>query len=211
MSYSMDLVDQLQKLGKLLRKRNYTPGYSGNISVRVGETIVITASGVANGFLSDSSFVEMDFNGNPIDSQKKPSSEKMLHIAMYKNRPDVHCVIHVHSPALSAFAAANKDLMEPVMIENVCYFGGIPLAEYALPSSEDLVEKTSKYFKDYSVVLMKNHGVIVGGTCIKDAYLKLEMAEEYAKSIIYANVLGGVKPLSAEQVGELNELMKTNL
>lgn len=208
MSYSMDLVDQLQKLGKLLRKRNYTPGYSGNISVRIGETIVITASGVANGFLSDSSFVEMDFKGNPVDSQKKPSSERMLHIEMYKTRPDVHCVIHVHSPALSAFAAAHKDLMSPVMVENVCYFGGIPIAEYALPSSEELVKNTSKFFKEYSVVLMENHGVIVGGTCIKDAYLKLEMAEEYAKTIIYANMLGGANALSSRQVKELKDLMK---
>lgn len=206
MSYNQELVRSLIKLGELLNLRNYTPGYSGNVSVRSGDSVLITTSGSANGFLTEECFVEIDFEGNT-DTDKNPSSEKMLHIEMYKTRQDVNCVIHVHSPALSAFAAAGKDLMEPVLIENVCYFGGIPLAEYALPSSKELVIETSKYFKDYSVILMKNHGVIVGGASVQDAYLKLEMAEEYAKTIIYANQLGGVDSLSVNQVKALDELM----
>lgn len=209
MSYKSDIVKQLIDLGKLLHDRNYTPGYSGNISVRCGDKIIITTSGSANGFLSEDDFVEIDYAGNPQDINKKPSSEKMLHIEYYKLREDVNCVVHVHSAALSSFAGAAKDLMEPVMIENVCYFGGIPLAEYGMPSSVDLVKETSKYFKDYTVVLMKNHGVIVGGKSIQDAYLKLEMAEEYAKTVIYANVLGGTAPLSNIEVNNLMELMKS--
>ena len=204
MDYKADLIH----LGKMLHDRNYTPGYSGNISLRTGESIVITTSGSANGFLSKEDFVEIDFDGNVINGDKKPSSEKRLHIELYRNRKDVNCVVHVHSTALSTFAAAGKDLLEPVMIENVCYFGGIPLAEYGMPSSVELVEETAKYFKDYSVVLMKNHGVIVGGSSIKDAYCKLEMAEEYAKSVIFANVLGGTKPLADIEVQKLIKLMK---
>lgn len=204
MNYKSELIN----LGKLLHERNYTPGYSGNISVRCDDRIIITTSGSANGFLTESDFVEIDFDGNLLGDGKKPSSEKMLHVEYYKTRPDINCVVHVHSTALSSFAASSKDLMQPVMIENVCYFGGIPLAEYGMPSSVELVEATSKYFKDYTVVLMKNHGVIVGGSSIQDAYLKLEMAEEYAKTVIYANVLGGTKSLSDYEVNKLIELMK---
>lgn len=208
MSYKSVFVNQLIDLGKLLHDRNYTPGYSGNISVRCGDKILITTSGSANGFLTEDDFVEIDFEGNSFDKGKKPSSEKMLHVEYYKTRTDVNCVVHVHSTALSSFAASSKDLMEPVMIENVCYFGGIPLADYGMPSSKELVESTAKYFKDYTAVLMKNHGVIIGGTSIRDAYLKLEMAEEYAKTVIYANVLGGTKALSSNEVNRLIELMQ---
>lgn len=208
MSYKSDIVKQLIDVGKLLHDRNYTPGYSGNISVRCDDKILITTSGSANGFLSEDDFVEIDYNGNPQTNNKKPSSEKMLHVEYYKLRPDVNCVIHVHSAGLSSFAGASKDLLEPVMIENVCYFGGIPLADYGMPSSVDLVKETSKYFKDYTVVLMKNHGVIVGGKSIQDAYLKLEMAEEYAKTVIYSNILGGTTPLSKEDVSNLMSLIK---
>ncbi len=158
--------------------------------------------------MTEEDFVEIDLDGKALSMGKKPSSEKMLHVEYYKTRPDVNCVVHVHSTALSSFAAASKDLMQPVMIENVCYFGGIPLAEYGMPSSAELVNATAKYFKDYAVVLMKNHGVIVGGSSIKDAYLKLEMAEEYAKTVMYANVLGGTNPLSDKEVNKLIELMK---
>lgn len=207
MSYNKNLVKELKHLGKLLGEKNYTPGYSGNVSVRTKNGALITISGSANGFLEEDDFVEIDYEGNAIEPNRKPSSEKMLHLAFYKLRKDVNCVIHVHSTALSSFSASSKDLMEPVMIENVCYFGGIPLAEYGMPSSIDLVNETSKYFKDYCVVLMKNHGVIVGGSSIKDAFCKLEMAEEYAKSIIYANVLGGTSPLKKDDVDSLLKLM----
>lgn len=209
MTCKSKIISQLIELGGWLHNRNFTPGYSGNISFRDKDKVIITTSGSANGFLSKSDFTTIDLDGNNLDISKKPSSEKMLHLAYYKTRTDINCVIHVHSTALSAFAAAGKDLMEPVMIENICYFGGIPLAEYAMPSSIELVEQTSRFFKEHSVVLMKNHGVIIGGSSIKDAYLKLEMAEEYAKTIIFANTLGGTQSLSQNEVNKLLELINS--
>lgn len=66
----------------------------------------------------------------------------MLHVEFYKKRPDINAIIHVHPPFLSfRFAAARKNLEAPVMAENVYYFGKIPLADYALPSSMQLVQK----------------------------------------------------------------------
>ena len=85
-------------------------------------------------------------------------------------------------------------------------FGKIPIADYALPGSEELVNNTSIFFKDYDVVLMKNHGVIVCGKNVKDAYLKLELAEEYAKTVIFTKLLGGANILSDEEVEKINSL-----
>ena len=86
------------------------------------------------------------------------------------------------------------------MAENVFYFGQIPLADYALPSSDELVEKTAKYFKDYNAVLMANHGVIVGDKDFMQAYLKLELAETYAQVVLNAKLLGGAVLLSEQEV-----------
>ena len=179
--------------------KNYTPGYSGNISMRYGNNLIITTSGSSNGYLSENDLVEIDFDAKPINSDKKPSSEKLLHIEFYKRRPDINAIIHVHPAGLSAFASAHKALLEPIMAENVFYFGGIPLAEYALPSSHDLVNNTAKYFDEYDTVLMANHGVIIGSKSLEDAYLKLEIAEEYAKTVIYTQALGGPQILSDTQ------------
>ena len=201
-----EIKQEIIKYGKLAGEKNFTPGYSGNISARFGDKILITSSGSANGYLSEDEVVLMDFEGNLVEGSKKPSSEKMLHIEFYKQRPDVNYIIHVHSPFLSTFACCHIPLDEPIMAENVFYFGQIPLAEYGLPSSMDLVEKTAKYFKDYDAVLMANHGFIVGDKTMKDAFLKLELAESYAQVVFNTKVLGNPVLFTKEQVDEINSL-----
>ena len=194
-----DLTDEIIKYGKLCGEKNYTPGYSGNISVRYEKGMLITVSGSANGYLEQEDVVYTDFSGKSLEEGKKPSSEKFLHIEIYKKRPDINCIIHVHAPYLSSFASARKDLMAPIMAENVFYFGGIPLADYALPSSMELVKNTVKYFDEYDAVLMANHGFIVGSETMRDAYLKLELAESYAQVVINTELLGGAKKLNKQQ------------
>ena len=72
----------------------------------------------------------------------------------------------------------------------------------------DLVEKTANYFKDYDAVLMANHGFIVGDKTIKDAYLKLELAESYAQVVLNTKLLGGAVLFNQKQVDEINSLKK---
>jgi len=148
----------------------------------------------------------IDFDGKEQDPKKKASSEKMLHVEFYKKRPDINAIIHVHPPYLSSFAAAGKNLEAPVMAENVYYFGKIPLAKYALPSSMELVNNTAKYFDKYNAILMANHGFIVGDIDIQQAYLKLELAESYAQVVLNATLLGGPVLLSAKEVKEIEAL-----
>lgn len=194
-----ELSGKIIEYGKLCGEKNFTPGYSGNISARYKDGMLITTSGSANGYLSENQIVYTDFEGNSLEEGKKPSSEKFLHIELYKIRPEFNFIIHVHAPYLSSFASAGKDLMAPIMAENVFYFGGIPLAEYALPSTIELVKNTVKYFDKYDAVLMANHGFIIGSRTIEDAYLKLELAESYAQVVLNTEILGGAKILSNEQ------------
>ena len=187
-----ELKQEMIKYGKLAGEKNFTPGMSGNFSARYdGDKVLITASGSANGYLKEDDFTLIDYDCNILDGGRKPSSEKLVHIEFYKMRPDINYILHVHSPFLSSFASSGKALDEPIMAENVFYFGHIPLAEYGLPSSRDLVEKTAKYFKDFDAVLMANHGFIVGSSTIEDAFLKLELAESYAQVVLITKILGG--------------------
>ena len=198
-----NLKKELIEYGKLCGVKNFTPGVSGNMSARFEDKILITASGTANGYLSEDDFSLIDYEGNVVGENPKASSEKLLHCEFYKIREDVDYIIHVHSPYLSTFAACNKALDEAYMAENVFYFGRIPIAEYGLPSSRDLVEKTSKYFKNYSAVIMANHGFIVGDKTLKDAYLKLELAESYAQVVLNCRLLGGARMLNEKQIEEI--------
>lgn len=208
----MSKLDNLKKeiieYGKLAGVKNFTPGYSGNFSARYGDKILITTSGSSNGYLAEDELVLIDFEGKSLEEGKKPSSEKMLHVEFYKQRPDVNYIIHVHPVFLSSFACCKIALDEPIMAENVFYFGQIPLAEYGLPGSMDLVEKTAKYFKDYDAILMANHGFVVGDKTIKDAFLKLELAESYAQVVFNTKMMGGAVLFKQEQVDEINSLKK---
>ncbi len=202
-----ELKKEIIEYGRLAEQKNLTPGVSGNISARYdSDKVVITSSGSANGYLDEEDFAIIDLQGKTVEGNKKPSSEKLLHCEFYKKRPDVNYIIHMHSPYLSSFASAGIALDEPIMAENVFYFGQIPLAEYGLPSSHDLVEKTSKFFDEYNAVLMANHGFIVGDKTIKDAFLKLTLAESYAQVVLNTKILGGAKILKDEQVEEILKL-----
>jgi L-fuculose-phosphate aldolase len=194
-----ELENKIIEYGRICGEKNYTPGYSGNISARYKDGMLITTSGSANGYLKHEQIVFTDFGGNSLETGKKPSSEKFLHIEIYKIRPEFNFIIHVHAPYLSSFASSGRDLMAPIMAENVFYFGGIPLAEYALPSTMELVNNTVKYFDKYDAVLMANHGFVIGSKTIEDAYLKLELAESYAQVVLNTEILGGAKILNDEQ------------
>lgn len=201
-----DIKNQIIKYGDIIDSKGFSPGTSGNISARYCDKIIITASGSSNGNLSYEDLILIDFDGNVIEGNKKASSEKMLHVEFYKKRPDINAIIHVHPNYLSSFAAARKSLEDPVMAENVYYFGKIPLADYALPSSKALVDKTAKYFDKYNAVLMANHGFIVGDVDMEQAYLKLELAESYAQIVLNAKFLGGAVLLSTKEVAEIEAL-----
>lgn len=196
MFYKSSLIKKIIEYGKKCGVKNFSPGYSGNISARYKDKMLITTSGSSNGFLTRKQVVLTDFEGKTLEKNKKPSSEKFLHIGIYKLRPEINYIIHVHAPYLSSFASSGKDLMEPIMAENVFYFGGIPLAKYALPSTQELVDNTVKFFDNYDAVLMENHGFVVASKTMEDAYLKLELAESYAQVVLNTYLIGGAKILS---------------
>ena len=197
-----DKKNELIEYGRMAGDKNYTPGISGNLSARCEDMVVITSSGVANGYLTENDFAVVDFDGNAIEGEK-PSSERMLHIEFYKKRPEMNFVMHVHSHYLTAFASAGIELEDKISPEIIYCFEKIPLAEYSIPGSKELVEKTSKYFENYDVVLMANHGVIIAGKDIKDAFYKLDLCENYAKTVICAKLLGGAKILPEEEVEKI--------
>lgn len=203
-----DIQKKLIEYGKISGSKGYTPGISGNMSCRLDEGILITSSGSANGYLSENDFSVVNMDGKLVSGNSKPSSERFLHLEFYKQRPDVNCVLHFHSPYLTAFASANVALDDAISPEIVYCFGKIPLADYSIPGSEELVEKTSKFFKEYDVILMANHGVIVGGKNVKETYLKLELVEEYAKTILFTKFLGGAKILPESEVEKIYSLRK---
>jgi L-fuculose-phosphate aldolase len=130
-----------------------------------------------------------------------PSSEFPFHKAIYKSRPDIHGIVHAHPVALVAFSiirqAPNTSLFHQA--RHVC--GPVGFAQYALPGSEMLGRHIADQFRIgvYCVVL-ENHGVVVGGTSLQNAFQRFETLEFTAKTIIRARQLGPVQFLTDEQM-----------
>lgn len=199
---------EIIKYGSVAANRGLTPGLSGNMSCKEGKHIILTATSTANGFLEDKDFCVVDLDGNIIEGEKHPSSEMYLHLEFYKQRKDINSILHFHCPYLTAFAIAGIEPDKDVLPEIIYAFNNIPLAQYALPGSQELVKNTSKYFKSHDVILMKNHGVIAGAKDLKNAFLKLETCETYAKTLLFSKILGGAKILPEEEVKKVCALRK---
>lgn len=193
---------------KRLYQKGLMPATSGNVSVKINDNILISKSGVCVNDMKEEDLVLMDLSGNSLEQNKKPSSEKFLHICVYEQRDDIKAVVHSHCPYITAFAAANKEIDKHFLPEFTYCFDKIPLAPYSTPSSLELAQNTAEYFKKYSCVLMANHGIVVGADSIKNCFYMLETIKNYAETYFATEILGGAKLLNKKQVEAIKKLRK---
>ncbi|WP_436414799.1 class II aldolase/adducin family protein [Petrimonas sp.] len=201
-THLMHPVEQINIIIGRIYRSGMTTTSGGNISIRDDNgDIWITPSGVDKGNLTTKDIMCVKRDGT-IVGLHKPSSEYPFHRAIYESRPDITSIIHAHPPALVAFsiAGAVPDTKIVPQAHNVC--GDIGFAPYGTPGSEDLGEKIAEEFKDkrYKAVIMENHGVVLGGSDMMDAYQRFETLEFCCRTIVNAGQLGKVNYLTDEQV-----------
>src|SRR5512132_3362491 len=122
---------EIVEVGRRLYARGYVASNDGNISVRLDQArILTTPKSVSKGFMTPEMMVVTDLSGNKISGERDPSSELLMHLEVYRNRPDVHAVVHAHPPLATGFAVAGIPLTRAVLAEVVTTLGSIPIAEY---------------------------------------------------------------------------------
>ena len=191
---------------KRLYQKGMSPSLSGNISVKSGNNILISASGVCLNDMDENDIVTIDYNGNLIEGQKKASSEKIMHSEIYTKRDDISAIIHCHCPVITAFAVAHKSIKLPILPDFALFYDEIPLLPYFCPSSIELAECVGKFFENNNVVLLENHGIVLGADTLQNAFYQLEMIRAYCETYFGAEVLGGAKALSKNAVKEIKQL-----
>lgn len=189
---------------ELCYRNKFFSDYEGNLSVRFGNQILITASNTCKGMLKDSDIIKVSTDGKSISSGKKPSTEFKLHCFIYQKRRDVNAVIHTHPIFATAFAATGLALDKMVLPEVIIKMKKIPLAGYGTPATEELPKSIEKYINEYDAVLLQNHGLVTYGSSIEDAYFKTEKVEHTAAISFYSRMLGGEKELSKKQIEKLS-------
>ncbi len=173
-----------------LYKKQLIGGYGGNISVKEKELLLITPTGINKGLIKQEDLLVVDFNGKVIEGKGKPSTEILMHYEIYKKRNDITAIIHSHPPYCVALALSGILLPDNILPETTIHLGKISFVPYVTPGTIELAKEVSNGFEQGDVVFMGNHGVTVVGKNLPDAYNKIELVEETAKSYIYSQLIG---------------------
>jgi Ribulose-5-phosphate 4-epimerase and related epimerases and aldolases len=195
--------DQITMIISRIYKRGMTTTSGGNISV-IDENgdIWVTPSAVDKGSLRPSDIMCMKNDGTII-GRHRPSSEFPFHKAIYKMRPDIQAIIHAHPPALVSFSIVHQ-IPDTNIISQAKYIcGSIGYATYELPGSDLLGERIAAEFKKgFMAIIMENHGTVLGGSDLLDAFQRFETLEFSARTILYGNTIGMSQYLTNEQIDD---------
>jgi autoinducer 2 (AI-2) kinase len=162
----------------------------------------ITPSALPKGSLRPEVLVRVDLDGEPLDAEAMaPSSERLMHCAILRSRPDVQAVVHSHPPKAIVFAMAGLDFA-PISTE-AAYFTEIPRVPFTMPGSPELAEAVAEAMGAGPAVMLINHGLVVAGSSLRRALDLTEIIEHTCEVIIGCHQLGKKPPVLPEDVVEL--------
>ncbi len=192
--------------GHRLYERRILASIEGNMSIRLeGDRIVATPSGINKGFMQPTDMVVTDLEGNP-ESGGNPSSEMLMHLAIYKVRSDLGAIVHAHPTVATGYAVAGKQLPPAVLAEIVTTLGCIPMAPYGTPSTNELADAVLGPIRNYDALLLANHGALTAGDDLEQAEERMYQLEHFAEISLVAELLGGPRAFSIEEVDRLSSL-----
>ncbi|RXP59389.1 class II aldolase/adducin family protein [Lutibacter sp. HS1-25] len=204
MSKNIKLIhprNQITEIISRIYKRGMTTTSGGNISI-IDESgdIWVTPSAVDKGSLRPSDIVCVKKDGTIVGNHK-PSSEFPFHKAIYESRPDIKSVIHAHPPALVSFSIVRQIPNTNVISQAKHVCGPIGYATYEVPGSDELGAVIGEEFKKgYMAIIMENHGTVLGGTSLTDAYERFEALEFCCSTILYGSQIGKPNYLTDAQI-----------
>jgi L-fuculose-phosphate aldolase len=183
----------------------------GNVSVRISKNeILVTPTSTKYSLLNPDLIVHMDLDGNVLGTGKIPSTEVKMHLAVYKDRPKVKCVIHNHSPYVSMLSVLRKDI--PIIMEQQLIFlgGKIQCTEITEAHTEEMGVSALKALGRNNAAILANHGAIICGKSLDHAIRFAVILEKMAK--VYWGALQIGEPLAIpEENLEEHEKMFTRL
>src|SRR5947199_4746600 len=149
------IKEEICEIGRRLYNKGFAAANDGNISIRLNEKeILCTPTMVSKGFMKPEDVCKVDYDGNQLAGTRKRSSEILLHLAVYKNRPDVNGVVHCHPPHATAFAVAGVPIPKCVLPEVEVFLGEVPTAIYETPGTQKFAETVLPYVKDCNTITL---------------------------------------------------------
>lgn len=195
------MVDAMRSLDA----RGLNRGTSGNVSVRLGDGMLVTPSGVPPERLTPESMVRIRAGGVVDPDQLRPSSEWRMHWRLLERRPDAGAVVHCHSRHATILACAGLEIPPVHYMVGVAGTASVPLAPYAVFGSEALADAVVDVLGAGRAALMANHGQVTVAPRLGQALLIAEEIEEQAAIYWGTLAVGGPRLLTEDQMADVLE------
>jgi L-fuculose-phosphate aldolase len=203
------LKQEICEIGRRVYAKGFAAANDGNISVRLNDKEVLcTPTMMSKGFLKPEDLCVVDYEGKQLRGTRKRSSEILLHLSVYKHRPDVQAVVHCHPPHATAFAVAGVPVPQCVLPEVEVFLGEVPTAIYETPGTQKFADTIVPHLKSSNTIILANHGTVTFGPDLEKAYWNSEIIDAYCKILILARQIGNVNYFSDGQTKELLDLKK---
>ncbi|WP_338320957.1 class II aldolase/adducin family protein, partial [Streptomyces lonarensis] len=182
-------------------------GTSGNLSVRVGDLILITPTGVPYDRLGAADLLAVHPDGTRVHGTLTPTSELPLHLAVHRGTPAT-AVVHTHALHATALSLLHDEVPAAHYVGGLLG-GTVRVAPYALYGSPELADHTLRALRDRSGCLLRNHGAVTYGTgpaeqALDQAYDRTAQLEWLCRLWLTAAAVPGARPalLSPDQLAE---------
>ncbi|MFF9572139.1 class II aldolase/adducin family protein [Streptomyces sp. NPDC014685] len=183
-------------------------GTSGNVSARVGDTVLVTPSGVPYDRLGPQDIVGVDLAGRRVLGELAPTSELPLHLAVYRNT-DASAVVHTHAVHATAVSTLVPEV-PPVHYAAAMLGGTVRVAAYARYGTDELAANMLTALRDRTGCLLQNHGTVTHGATLDEAYDRTAQLEWLCRLWLAASSVPGRTPslLSPAQLSDVQEALK---
>ena len=201
-----DIREELVRYGVKIARAGLVAGAGGNISAREGAIVWMKPSGYAIDDMGPDDLCGMDLaSGKQVKGKNRPTSEVNMHLGIYRVRPDAVAVFHTHSPWASGVISAGVEL-RPMFAEFVNDLGRVGTVPYVTPTTQRLADAMADKARTCDTIFMVNHGVLGVGMNIKQAYYRVVVVEDAAKSLVAACAVGKPRFFTQAEVDEILSL-----
>ena len=203
-----EILDALCASARRLHGRNLLAAGDGNLSYRFSDhRIVMTPSGVSKTGLRPQDLLWLRLDGTVHAGQ--PSSERAMHLQIYRTVAEARAVVHAHPPTAIAWSVARPELThlpDESVPEAILAAGRIPIVPYARPGTPDMGEALRSFLPRHRLLLLARHGAVCWGESVEEATNGIERLEHLCQILKSAVELGGLTPLPAAELEALRAL-----
>lgn len=172
---------QVMDAGRAVMEKGLTWGTSGNISLREGDRVWITASGTRMGALEEEDILVLSLDGTVLEGEKKPSKETGMHLEVYRRRTDVGGIVHCSPFYGTLCASSDLPLKTNLFIEAMYYDRAVRRIPYYHAGSRELAQVAGEASEEANVIFMGNHGLLTLDVNLPEALTAMEITEQVCR------------------------------